>query len=67
MSLRARLAKLERDRPETFAASGLELDLPPDLCARIGKAQAVGTYPQSLCDADLSAIVAAGDMIRGRK
>jgi hypothetical protein len=65
MTLRARLAKLERNRPEPFAASALELDLPPDLCARIGEAQAAGTFPQSLADADLEAIVAAGDVTRG--
>lgn len=67
MTLRARLAKLERNRPEPLAASGLELDLPPDMCARIGKAQAAGTFPQSLADADLEAIVAAGDMARWQK
>lgn len=67
MTLRARLAKLERNRPEPFAASGLELDLPPDLCARIGKAQAAGMFPQSLADADLEAIVAAADVTRGQK
>lgn len=65
MTLRTRLAKLERNRPEPVAASGLELDLPPDLCARIGEAQAAGTFPQSLSDADLETIVAAGDVARG--
>lgn len=65
MTLRARLARLERNCPEPFAASGLELDLPPDLRVRIGEAQAAGTFPQSLADADLEAIVAAGDMTRG--
>lgn len=67
MTLRARLAKLERNRPAPFCADGLEVDLPPDLCARIGKAQAAGTFPQSLGDADLEAIVEAGDMARGQK
>ena len=66
MTLHARLAKLERNRPEPFAADGLELDLPPDLCARIAAAQAAGTFPQSLADADLEAIVAAGDVARGQ-
>ena len=66
MTLHARLAKLERNRPQPFAASGLELDLPPDMCARIAAAQAAGTYPQSLADADLEAIVAAGDVTRGQ-
>jgi hypothetical protein len=67
MTLRARLAKLERNRPEPFAASWLELDLPPDLCARIGEAQAAGTFPPFLADADLEAIVAAADVTRGQK
>ena len=66
MTLRARLARLERNRPERFAASGLELDLPPDMCARIAAAKAAGTFPQSLADADLEAIVAAGDVTRGQ-
>jgi len=67
MTLRARLAKLEQARPEPFAASGLELELPPELCARIAQAQAVGTCPQSLCDADLLVIVAAYDVARGQE
>lgn len=65
MTLRARLAKLECNRPESFAASGLEFDLPPDLRARSGEAQAAGTFPQSLTDADLETILAAGDLTRG--
>lgn len=65
MTLRARLAKLECNR-EPFAASGLELDLPADSRARSGEAQAAGTFPQSLADADLETIVAAGDVTRGR-
>lgn len=67
MTLRARLARLERNRPEPFAAAGLDLDLPPDLCARIAAAKAAGTFPQALGAADLEAIVALGDVIRGRK
>ena len=66
MTLCARLSKLERNRPEPFATSGLELDLPPDICARIAQAQAAGTFPQSLCDADLEAILAADDVARGQ-
>jgi hypothetical protein len=65
MTLHARLAKLERNRLEPFAVSGLELDLPPDLCARIAEAQELGTFAQSLADADLEAIVAASDVTRG--
>lgn len=67
MTLRARLSKLERNRPEPFATSGLQLDLATDICARIAKAQATGTYPKSLCDADLSAIVGAFDKMKGQK
>jgi hypothetical protein len=65
MTLRARLTKLEQARPERFAASGLELELRPDICARIAQAQAAGTFPKSLAEADLEAIVAAADKIRG--
>lgn len=65
MTLRTRLAKLERNRPQPFAAAGLEIHLPPDLCARIAKAQAAGAGLHALADADLEAIVAAGDAARG--
>lgn len=67
MNLRPRLARLERNRPDPFTDSGQELDLCPDICARIFRAQAAGTFPQSLADADLEAIVAAGDVTRGQK
>jgi hypothetical protein len=42
-----------------------DLDLPPDTCARIAAAQAAGTYPQSLPDGDLLAILHAHDAARG--
>ena len=64
MRLSTRLARLKRTRPEPLAAVGL--DLPPHVRTRIAAAQAAGTYPQSLSDVDLSAIVAAGDVMRGR-
>ena len=64
MTLRTRLAKLELTRPNP-GADLLQLDLPPDLCARIDAAKLAGTYPQSLSDADMLAIVAAADKIRG--
>jgi hypothetical protein len=63
MTLRARLSRLERERPPPAAV--LDVRLPGDLCARIGAAQVEGTYPGSLCNADLEAIVAAGDLARG--
>ena len=65
MNLRTRLSKLERNRPQPFAAAGLETYLPPDLCARIAKAQAAGIGLHALADADLEAIVAAGDVAWG--
>jgi hypothetical protein len=65
MTLRARLAKLERNRPEPLAASGLVLDLPPALLARIAEALAAGTFPQSLSRADRAEILAAADLASG--
>lgn len=65
MTLRKRISRLEGDRPDLFTAAGIELDLPPDLCARIAAAKAAGTFPQSLADADLEAIVAAADKAKG--
>jgi hypothetical protein len=43
-----------------------KLDLAPELLRRIAAAQAAGTYPHALTDADLEAIVAAGDKERAR-
>jgi hypothetical protein len=65
MTLRNRLAKLELTRPNP-GADLLQLDLPRDLYARIDAAKLAGTYPQSLSDGDMLAIVAAADKIRGR-
>ncbi|MFO7920344.1 MAG: hypothetical protein R6U99_05920 [Nioella sp.] len=62
----ARIAKLERIRPDPVAGEALDLDLPPDKCARILAAKAAGTFPQSLADPDLEAIVHAADVARGR-
>jgi hypothetical protein len=42
----------------------LDLDLPPEISARIEAAQAAGTFPQSLHDDDLRAIVHAHDTAR---
>lgn len=66
MTLNTRLARLERMRLEPVAVPVMGLDLPPDLRARIATAQAAGTFPQSLSDADLEAIVAAVDVVRGQ-
>lgn len=64
MTLRTRLARLERNRPPPRATLP-RLDLPPDLFARIEAALLAGSYPQSLSDADMLAIVAAADKARG--
>lgn len=67
MTLRAPIDRLQANRPKVEAGGLLTLDMPPDLCARMQAAMQVGTFPQSLCDADLSAIVAAYDLARGQK
>ena len=66
MKLCARIDRLEGNRPKVEAARRLALDLPPDLCARIAASQAAGTFPQSLADADLEAILTAADVARGQ-
>lgn len=66
MKLRARIDRLEGNRPKVEAGLLLALDLPPDLCARIAASQAAGTFPQSLATTDLEAIVAASDETRGQ-
>ena len=53
-----RLARLERNRPALGADVPLDLSgLAPDMSARITAAMADGTFPQSLGDADLQALV----------
>ena len=60
--LRTRLARLERNRPSLDADVPLDLKgLPRDVAARIMAAKAQGTFPRSLCDADLHALVALAD------
>lgn len=66
MTLRSRIDRIEATRPKSLTCAALELDLPPDLCARIIASQAAGTFPQSLADADLEAIMAAADVARGQ-
>lgn len=41
--------------------------LSSDLLERMQAAMQVGTFPQSLTDSDLEAIVAAADVTRGKK
>ncbi|WP_433990170.1 hypothetical protein SuNHUV7_15150 (plasmid) [Pseudoseohaeicola sp. NH-UV-7] len=60
----ARIAKLERNRPDPRACEQLDLDLPPDLCARIEDAKVAGTFPQSLSNDDLLAIKRAADLVQ---
>ena len=64
MTLRARLAKLERNRPEP-GADMLELDLPPDLCARIEAVKVAGTFPHGLSDDEMMTVIPAADVARG--
>ena len=59
MSLRTRLAKLEAVTAP--GRSVLELDLPMALTGRVEAAQAAGTFPASLSDDDLTAILHAAD------
>jgi len=62
VTLRARLARLERTRPALGADVPLDLKgLPRDVAARIMGATAQGTFPRGLCDADLEALVALAD------
>lgn len=67
MKLRARIDRLEGNRPKVEAGWLLALDLPPDPCALIAASQAAGTFPQALAEADLEAIVTASDEARGQK
>jgi len=63
--IRTRVARLEQARPVP-GVNSLGLDLPSETCARIVAAQAAGTYPQSLPDADLLAILHAHDKEPGQ-
>jgi len=56
--LSKRLARLEANRPVPGALPPLDLaGFAPDVLARITTAMANSTFPQSLCDADLQALV----------
>ena len=60
--LSKRLARLEANRPALGADVPLDLSgLAPDVSARITAAILDGTFPQSLSDADLQALVALAD------
>jgi len=60
MKLHARLARLEHARPAQHAEP-LALELAPDLAERIEAAQSARTFPQSLSDNDLQALIEAAD------
>lgn len=57
MTMKKRLQKLERARPETPDLPAP--DLPADLVERVQAVKAAGTFPQGLSDADLAALMAA--------
>lgn len=65
-NLETRLSRLEGNQPHAEAGWLVALDLPPDLRTRITLSQEAGTFPQSLADADLEAILAASDEVRRR-
>jgi hypothetical protein len=58
MTLRKRLDQLETNVPAQPAGT-LELDLPREIAVRVEAALAADTFPKSLCDGDLHAILAA--------
>jgi hypothetical protein len=58
MTLRKRLDLLEANRPAQ-PADTLGLDLPREIAVRVEAALAADTFPQSLCDSDLHAILTA--------
>lgn len=61
--LTKRLAKLEANRPALGLSAPLcLLGLDPDVLARVMQAKADGTYPQSLCEADLAELLALADL-----
>ena len=54
-----RLARLEANRPALGISCTVDMSgLAPDVVARITAAMADGTFPQSLGDSDLEALVA---------
>lgn len=68
MKLAARLERLERAQGAPLPEMPeLELDLAPDVLRRVAVAKAAGTFPKSLPDADLEAILAAADKAKGAR
>ena len=56
--LAKRLARLEANRPALGADVPFDMaGLAPDVVARVMQAKVDGTFPRSLCDADLEALV----------
>jgi hypothetical protein len=62
MTLGKRLDRLEGTALPRLRA--LDIDLPPDLCARINAAQAAGTFPQSLSTDDLMVVQHAINLVK---
>lgn len=62
MTLGKRLDRLEGTALPRLRAP--DIDLPPDLCARINAAQAAGTFPQSLSTDDLMVVQHAMDLAK---
>ena len=57
-----RLARVEAKRPALGVSPPLDLiGLASDVVARLMQAKADGTFPRSLCDTDLEALVALAD------
>jgi hypothetical protein len=65
MTLRKRIDRLETARPAQPAGT-LELDLPRELVVRVEAALVADTFPRSLCDADLQAILAANETTKAQ-
>lgn len=65
MNLAGRIKRLEQMQGAPLPEIP-ELDLAPDILLRIAATQAAGSYPQSLTNADLEAILAAVDKARGQ-
>lgn len=60
MKLDARIARLERQRPDfSGVTTKAAIRLEPDIEARVLAAKADGTFPQSLSTADLRALMCA--------
>jgi len=60
-----RLARLEANRPALGVSCTVDIiGLASDVVARVTQATADGGFPQSLCDADLEAIIEADDILK---